>query len=100
MGKRKKTLEIFGGYLDRYTLTESEADGSTVPIFYEGRTTDAAVTGASKMDDVFFRWFAELTDEQRETAPEEVRHHRPGARSAGDDRRQGPRHARATTSAR
>lgn len=66
MGKRKKTLEIFGGYLDQYTLTESEADGSTVPIFYEGRTTEGAVTGASKMDDIFFRWFAELTEEQRE----------------------------------
>lgn len=67
MGQRKKTLEIFGGYLDKYTLTESEADGSTVPIFYEGRTTDGAVAGATKMDDIFFRWFDELTDEQRET---------------------------------
>ena len=67
MGKRKKTLEIFGGYLDRYTLTESEADGSTVPIFYEGRTTDAAVKGASKMDDLFYRWFFDLSDDQRET---------------------------------
>lgn len=66
MGKRKKTLEIFGGYLDRYTLTESEADGSTVPIFYEGKTTAAAVAGASKMDDVFARWFSGLTDDQRE----------------------------------
>ena len=67
MGKRKKTLEIFGGYLDRYTLTQSEADKSTVPIFYEGRTTDAAVKGASKMDDLFYRWFFDLTDNQRET---------------------------------
>ena len=67
MGKRKKTLDIFGGYLDRYTLADSEADGSTVPIFYEGRTTDAAVKGASRMDDVFYRWFAELTDGQRQT---------------------------------
>ena len=67
MGKRKKTLEIFGGYLDRYTLTESEADGSTVPIFYEGRTTDAAVRGASRMDDLFYRWFFDLTDDQRAT---------------------------------
>ena len=66
MGKRKKTLQIFGGYLDRYTLTESEADGSTVPIFYEGRTTDSAVKGASKMDDLFYRWFFDLTDGQRE----------------------------------
>ena len=67
MGKRKKTLEIFGGYVDRYTLTQSEADGSTVPIFYEGRTTDAAVRGASKMDDLFYRWFFDLTEDQRET---------------------------------
>ncbi len=66
MGKRKKTLQIFGGYLDRYTLTESEADGSTVPIFYEGRTSDAAVKGASRMDDLFYRWFFDLTDDQRE----------------------------------
>lgn len=66
MGHRKKTLDIFGGYLDQYTLRESEADGSTVPIYYEGRTSDAAVKGASKMDDLFFRWFSELNDEQRE----------------------------------
>ena len=67
MGKRKKTLEIFGDYLDLYTLTQSEADGSTVPILYEGRTTDAAVKGASKMDDLFYRWFFDLTRDQRET---------------------------------
>ncbi|MCY3911271.1 MAG: HsdR family type I site-specific deoxyribonuclease [bacterium] len=66
MGKRKKTLEIFGDYIDRYTLAQSEADESTVPIFYEGRTTDAAVSGASKMDEVFFRWFRDLTEQQRE----------------------------------
>ncbi len=66
MGKRKKTRDIFGGYLDRYTLADSEADGSTVPIFYEGRTTDAAVKGASKMDTVFQLWFSALTDDQRQ----------------------------------
>ncbi|MDE0235977.1 MAG: DEAD/DEAH box helicase family protein, partial [bacterium] len=66
MGKRKKTLEIFGDYIDRYTLAQSEVDESTVPIFYEGRTTDAAVSGASKMDEVFFRWFRDLTEHQRE----------------------------------
>ena len=67
MGERRRTLKIFGDYLDRYTLTESEADGSTVQILYEGRTTDAAVKGASQMDEVFYRWFADLTEEQRET---------------------------------
>ena len=67
MGHRKKTREIFGGYLDRYTLRQSEADGSTVPIFYEGRTTDAAVKGASRMDELFMLWFDGLTDDQRKT---------------------------------
>ncbi len=67
MGRRKKTLEIFGGYLDRYTLRQSEADRSTVPIFYEGRITDAAVKGASRMDELFMRWFDGLTDDQRKT---------------------------------
>ena len=43
MGDRKETESIFGGFLDRYTLRESEADGSTVPIFYEGKTTEATV---------------------------------------------------------
>ena len=67
MGHRKKTREIFGGYLDRYTLRQSEADRSTVPIFYEGRITEAAVKGASKMDELFMRWFDGLTEDQRKT---------------------------------
>lgn len=66
MGARKKTHEIFGPFLDTYTLKESEADGSTVPILYEGRTTDAAVKGASDMDELFFRWFSGLSEEQRD----------------------------------
>ncbi len=66
MGARKKTHDIFGPFLDTYTLTESEADGSTVPILYEGRTADGAVKGASDMDELFFRWFAGLSAEQRD----------------------------------
>ncbi|MDF1597282.1 MAG: HsdR family type I site-specific deoxyribonuclease [Acidimicrobiia bacterium] len=66
MGARKKTHDIFGPFLDTYTLAESEADGSTVPILYEGRTADGAVKGASDMDELFFRWFAGLTAEQRD----------------------------------
>lgn len=66
MGARKKTHDIFGPFLDTYTLAESEADGSTVPILYEGRTADGAVKGASDMDELFFRWFAGLTADQRD----------------------------------
>lgn len=66
MGAKKKTHDIFGEFLDRYTLAESEADGSTVPIFYEGRTAEGAVKGASSLDDLAFRWFAGLTDGERD----------------------------------
>ena len=67
MGAKKKTHEIFGSFIDRYTLSESEADGSTVPILYEGRTAEGAVKGASGLDEVFFRWFAGLSDDERDT---------------------------------
>lgn len=66
MGAKKKTHEIFGTYLDQYTLSESQADESTVPIFYEGRTTEGAVRGASGLDEVFFEWFEGLSDDERE----------------------------------
>ncbi len=67
MGAKKKTYDIFGSFIDRYTLSESEADGSTVPILYEGRTADGAVKGASGLDEVVFRWFAGLSDKERDT---------------------------------
>lgn len=38
VGERKRTYEIFGEFIDRYTIQQSEADGATVPIIYEGRT--------------------------------------------------------------
>lgn len=33
----KKTIEIFGDYIDKYTMSQAVLDGSTVPIFYEKR---------------------------------------------------------------
>ncbi len=35
-----KTLQHFGGYIHRYTMPQSVADGSTVPILYESRIAD------------------------------------------------------------
>ena len=37
MGDKKRTHEIFGEFIDRYTIKEAEADGATVPVLYEGR---------------------------------------------------------------
>jgi type I restriction enzyme, R subunit len=66
MGNRKYTSVIFGDYLDRYRIRESEADGATLPILYEGRTAKAAVRDAADMDELFEDMFAEHTPEDLE----------------------------------
>jgi type I restriction enzyme R subunit len=62
MGAKKRTHEIFGEFIDTYTLRESEADGATVPILYEGRTTRGAVTEGRDLDEVFEDMFTERTE--------------------------------------
>jgi type I restriction enzyme, R subunit len=66
MGRRKYTYTIFGDYLDRYTILQSEADGATLPILYEGRTTKAALRDASDLDELFEDMFVERTPEELE----------------------------------
>lgn len=53
IGRRKYTQEIFGPFIDTYTILESEADGATVPILYEGRTTEAVVADGRSLDQLF-----------------------------------------------
>jgi type I restriction enzyme R subunit len=66
MGRRKYTATIFGDYLDRYTILQSQADGATLPILYEGRTTKAAVRDAADLDELFDDMFADHTPEELE----------------------------------
>jgi len=66
MGDKKRTHDIFGEFIDRYTLKESEADGATVPILYEGRYAKGAVSNASGLDDELAEMFPEMTAEERE----------------------------------
>ncbi|RJQ81920.1 type I restriction endonuclease subunit R [Amycolatopsis panacis] len=66
MGKRKKTLDIFGTYIDRYTIKQSEEDGATVPILYEGRTTRGSVRDHDDLDELFDDMFVERTPEELE----------------------------------
>jgi len=66
MGRRKYTATIFGDYLDRYTILQSQADGATLPILYEGRTTKAAVRDATDLDELFEDMFAEHSPDQLE----------------------------------
>jgi type I restriction enzyme, R subunit len=64
MGEKKRTHEIFGEFIDTYTIRESEADGTTVPILYEGRTARGAVSEGRDLDEVFEDMFAERTPEE------------------------------------
>ena len=45
MGEKKRTHEIFGEFIDRYTIKEAEADGATVPVSTRG----APPTAPSRM---------------------------------------------------
>lgn len=66
MGKKQRTHEIFGEFIDRYTIRQSEEDGATVPILYEGRTSDGAVEGGRDMDQLFEDMFQDRTPEELE----------------------------------
>lgn len=66
MGAKKKTAQIFGEYIDRYTLKESEEDGSTVKILYEGRTSEGEVAEGETLDTVFESMLGVYSAEQIE----------------------------------
>ncbi len=66
MGAKKRTHEIFGDFIDRYTIQQSEDDGATVPILYEGLAAKAAVTDGSDLDQMFPDMFPEYTPEELE----------------------------------
>lgn len=66
MGDKKRTHEIFGQFIDRYTIREAEADGAIVPILYEGRTARGAVKDGANLDELFEDLFREHTPEELE----------------------------------
>lgn len=66
MGAKQRTHEIFGEFIDRYTIRQSEEDGATVPILYEGRTAEGAIEGGQDMDQLFEDLFKDRTPEELE----------------------------------
>jgi type I restriction enzyme R subunit len=66
MGEKKRTAQIFGDFIDRYTIKESEADGATVPVLYEGRTAEGAVKDGAALDDLFEDMFRDRTEDELE----------------------------------
>jgi type I restriction enzyme, R subunit len=70
MGDKKRTHDIFGEFIDRYTIKESERDGATVPVLYEGRTAQGAVKDGSSLDTLFEDLFRERSPEELEAIRE------------------------------
>lgn len=66
MGDKKRTHEIFGEFIDKYTIREAEADGATVPVLYEGRTANGAVKDGASLDELFEDMFREYSAEELE----------------------------------
>jgi type I restriction enzyme R subunit len=66
MGEKKRTHEIFGAFIDRYTIKEAEADGATVPVLYEGRTANGAIKDGASLDELFEDLFRQHTPEELE----------------------------------
>ena len=63
---KKKTHEIFGDYIDQYTIEQSQKDGSTVKILYEGRKAEARVEDGRTLDQFFDDMFRSRSEEERE----------------------------------
>lgn len=66
MGEKKRTAQIFGDFIDRYTIKEAEVDGATVPVLYEGRTAEGAVKDGATLDGLFEDMFRDRTEEELE----------------------------------
>ena len=60
-----KTEQVFGDYIDKYTMRQSIDDGVTLEIVYEGRTHNAEVSDERGMDKMFEDVFSDYTLPQR-----------------------------------
>ena len=60
-----KTEQVFGDYIDKYTLRQSIEDGVTLQIVYEGRTHKAGVPDQAAMDTAFEDVFSEYDLQER-----------------------------------
>lgn len=65
-GRIEFSHEIFGEFIDRYTIKEAEADGATVPVLYEGRTAQGAIKDGASLDELFEDLFRQRTPEELE----------------------------------
>lgn len=65
--KKSKTKEVFGEYIDTYKISQSEADGATVPIYYESRLNELQVEGET-VDKAFDRITRDYDEQTKDDA--------------------------------
>ncbi len=63
---KRPTHDIFGPFIDVYTIRQSQQDGATVRILYEGRTAPGDVADGETLDQLFEDMFRERTREELE----------------------------------
>ena len=63
---KKPTHDVFGPFIDVYTIRQSQDDGATVPILYEGRTAAGEVANGETLDGLFEDMFRQRTPEEVE----------------------------------
>jgi len=65
IGKKKRTAEIFGDFIDHYTLRDAQADGAILPILYEFRNANGEIKDGKTADEIFEEVFAKKTLAER-----------------------------------
>jgi type I restriction enzyme R subunit len=63
---KRPTHEIFGPFIDVYTIRQSQEDGATVRILYEGRTAPGEVADGETLNGLFEDMFRERTPQELE----------------------------------
>lgn len=61
-----ETTKIFGGFIDVYSIKQSQDDGATRPIRYEGWSVEGEIRDDKTIDEIFEEAFEELSDKERE----------------------------------
>ena len=64
-GFERSSMFHFGPLIDSYTISESVADGATLPVWYEVRLPGLAIHGPATLDKLFDAIFHDETEEDR-----------------------------------
>jgi type I restriction enzyme R subunit len=65
LSEKARTHEIFGPFIDTYKINESQEDGATVEIYYEGREGQYRISDPSELD-------ARLAEDLPDATPQEL----------------------------